>query len=481
MRPEPARPAKIDDDHTGRFRRLVAKKPLAAADRSHYHGNLTDPIRGPVDNSMNPYTRRLVAALLAATSICQLAAAENSKPRLNREGEAPAEPIAGADSKLGRSLALPQSSTLPTLFIAGDSTAANGAEGARGWGGQLAKFFDPAKVRVDNRARGGRSSRTYITEGLWDSLASELQPGDVVLIQFGHNDGGPVNDSQRARGSLPGLGDDTQEIENEQTHEHETVHTYGWYMRKMIADTRDRGAIPIVLSLTVRNVWDGDRVERGSGRYGAWARELAKREDVPFIDLTNLIADDYEQLGPEAVAKLFPRDHTHTGDEGAQLNARLVVAGFKGLREEMWSPWLSIASRTVPRPAPNFVKIPGVGRGKTKQDESRFLNTPQRADPSLPTLWLVGDSTVRTGRGRGEGGQFGWGDPLENAFDQSQLNVVNRAMGGTGARTYRTGGFWQPVLDQIKRGDVVLIQFGHNDNGDRGACAAPAPKPKSGN
>ncbi len=362
--------------------------------------------------------------------------------------------------------ALAETTDKPTIYVAGDSTAANGTDGARGWGRHLAAFFDADVVHVENRARGGRSSRTFVTEGLWENIASQLKPGDVVFIQFGHNDGGRINDPQRARGSLPGLGDETEDIDNQQTGQPETVHTYGWYMRKMINETRDAGATPILLSLTVRNRWDNGRVERGSGRYGQWTRELANEHNVAFIDLTALAADTYERMGQEQVAPLFPRDHTHTGEDGAKLNAKLVVEGFKGLREEMWRPWLSVAGRNVPRASPNYVRIPGVSR---RDDEQRFINTPYPADKALPTLWLVGDSTVRTGRGRGEGGQFGWGDPIQDHFDHAKINVVNRAMGGSGARSYRNWNLWQPVLDQMKPGDVVLLQFGHNDNGQRGA------------
>ncbi|MCA9257804.1 MAG: rhamnogalacturonan acetylesterase [Planctomycetales bacterium] len=357
---------------------------------------------------------------------------------------------------------------LPTIYIAGDSTAANGAEGARGWGRHFGKFFDAEQVRVENRARGGRSSRTFVTEGLWDDLCSGLRPGDVVVIQFGHNDGGSINDARRARGSLPGLGDESQDIVNQQTGKPETVHTFGWYVRKMIADVRAKEAEPILMSLTVRNIWREGKVERGSGRYSQWLRELSESEKTPFVDLTNLVADEYERRGPDAVAQLFPKDHTHTSDVGAELNARLAMEGFLGLREEIWAPWLSDEGRAVQRCAPQYVGMASVRRG-AGEAERRFLNTPSPADPSLPTLWLIGDSTVRTGRGRGEGGQYGWGDPLQNYFDLTKINVVNRAMGGTGARTFRTGGLWEPVLEQIKPGDFVVVQFGHNDNGPRGA------------
>jgi lysophospholipase L1-like esterase len=74
----------------------------------------------------------------------------------------------------------------------------------------FADYFDPTRVNVVNRARGGRSSRTFVTEGLWDQLMASVKPGDIVLIQFGHNDGGAINDTNRARGSLRGIGDETE-------------------------------------------------------------------------------------------------------------------------------------------------------------------------------------------------------------------------------------------------------------------------------
>src|ERR1700722_14131112 len=76
---------------------------------------------------------------------------------------------------------------LPTLYVVGDSTARNN-EPLRGWGSEIGAFFDPAKINVVNRAIGGRSSRTFMTEGRWDKVLAELKPGDFVLVQFGHND-----------------------------------------------------------------------------------------------------------------------------------------------------------------------------------------------------------------------------------------------------------------------------------------------------
>jgi lysophospholipase L1-like esterase len=230
---------------------------------------------------------------------------------------------------------------LPTVFVVGDSTANNHANGGLGWGDPFINYFDPAKVNMLNRARGGRSSRTYVAEGLWDKVLGEMKKGDFVLIQFGHNDAGAINDATRARGSLPGIGDETQEIDNLLTGQHEVVHTFGWYMRKMIAGAKAKGATPIVLSLTVRNIWKGNHVERGPGKFGEWAAQIAKSERVMFMDVTKLIADKYEQLGEAKVKELFATDHTHTSPAGAELNASLVVAGLKMLKGQPLNRYLS--------------------------------------------------------------------------------------------------------------------------------------------
>ena len=241
----------------------------------------------------------------------------------------------------------PINSHLMILFVVGDSTANNNANGAQGWGDPFISYFDAKKINVLNRARGGRSSRTFITEGLWDKVLSEMKRGDFVLIQFGHNDAGATNDASRARGSLPGTGEETQEIDNVLTKKHEVVHTYGWYMRKMIADTKAKGAMPIVMSLTVRNIWKDGRVERGSGKFGLWAAEIAKSQNVKFIDLTTLIANKYEELGEEKVKELFATDHTHTSPAGAELNASLVVEGLKILRSKPLNRYLSEKGKAV--------------------------------------------------------------------------------------------------------------------------------------
>ena len=166
----------------------------------------------------------------------------------------------------------------PTLWLIGDSTVNNGSGkgdgGLWGWGAPLAGYFDPAKIKVVNRARGGRSSRTFLTEGLWEKVAAELKAGDFVLMQFGHNDGGAL-EGPKARASLKGNGEETNKAAIEGSEKKETVQSYGWYLRKYIADAKAKGATPIVLSQIPRNMWKDEKVSRASGDYGKWAKEAA--------------------------------------------------------------------------------------------------------------------------------------------------------------------------------------------------------------
>jgi rhamnogalacturonan acetylesterase len=240
-------------------------------------------------------------------------------------------------------------SARPILFVVGDSTASNGTN--LGWGSHLGAYFDPAKITILNRARGGRSSRTFQLEGLWDKVLGEIKPGDYVLIQFGHNDGGSPT-VPPGRGSLKGLGEETQVITNNLS-QVETVHTFGWYMRKYVADTRARGATPIILSLTVRNEWPGGKVERGPGQYSNWSREVAKAEGVQFVDLNNIVGALYEKLGREKVKEFFPIDHTHTSAEGAELNAKCVVSGLKALTGCALGDYFSNEGKAVETYAPD--------------------------------------------------------------------------------------------------------------------------------
>lgn len=245
----------------------------------------------------------------------------------------------------------PANPKLPTLYIVGDSTVRNGrgdgANGQWGWGDLVGKYFDPARINVVNWALGGRSSRTFITQGHWDPVVAALRPGDFVMIQFGHNDGGPINDDSRARGSLRGTGDEIQEIDNLLTKQHETVHTYGWYLRKYVSDTKAKGAIPMICSQIPRKIWKDGKIVRNGSDYAGWAAEVAKAEGVPFLDLNNIIAARYEQLGPDKVDPLFGDEHTHTTLAGAELNAEAVISALKGLTNDPLAIFFSGQAKDV--------------------------------------------------------------------------------------------------------------------------------------
>lgn len=233
----------------------------------------------------------------------------------------------------------PPAAPHPTLYVIGDSTVKNGTKGLQGWGDPIAAYFDPAKITVDNRARGGRSSRTYLTEGLWDSVLAQIKPGDFVLMQFGHNDGGSPTKSYRA--SLKGNGEETQSVTDPKTNKTETVHSYGWYLRRYIADAKAKGATAFVLSPVPRNIWANGKIARNTNDYGKWASEAAQAGGATFIDLNKIIADQYDALGEDKVKAFFPGDHTHTDPAGADLNAASVVQGLKALPGGPMSDFLS--------------------------------------------------------------------------------------------------------------------------------------------
>jgi lysophospholipase L1-like esterase len=220
--------------------------------------------------------------------------------------------------------------------LIGDSTVRNGhgdgANGQWGWGEPIIDYFDSAKINVVNRAVGGLSSRTYFTQGHWERVKAMLKPGDFVIMQFGHNDGGPLDDPARARGTIKGSGDETQEIDNPITQQHEIVHTYGWYLKKFIAETRAAGGTPIVCSLIPRKTWKDGKIARSSESYGKWAAEVAAAENALFVDLNEIIARRYDALGPEKVETLFGDEHTHTSRAGAELNAECVISGLKAFK-----------------------------------------------------------------------------------------------------------------------------------------------------
>jgi len=229
--------------------------------------------------------------------------------------------------------------TKPVIYIIGDSTVKNGRGngdgGLWGWGNFIPQFFDTTKITIENDAIGGRSSRTFITEGRWDAVLAKLKPGDFLLIQFGHNDGGPLADTSRARGTIRGIGDESKEIYNPIRKKQEVVYTYGYYMRKYITDAKSKGVTPIVCSPIPRNIWKDGKIARDSASYTTWSSQVAEKGKCLFINLNEIICNQYDKLGEEKVKTTMftTKDHTHTTREGAILNAASVVEGVKNIKE----------------------------------------------------------------------------------------------------------------------------------------------------
>lgn len=257
----------------------------------------------------------------------------------------------------------------PVVFFTGDSTVKNSdrdEDGMWGWASQAFTVFDQSKITLVNAGRAGRSTRTFLNEGLWDRVYNALQPGDFVTIQFGHNDISPIADKKK-RGVIPSA-KDTCHVYKLENGKFELVYSYGWYLKKFIQDVREKGATPILVSLTPRNEWPGGKAERRNNSYGKWLKEVIDETGVEFVDMHNISADfldsqfanekeynkynekskKYAAKGKEAKAKeakemarkvvaecknqawkYFKKDHTHTSIDGARMNAQSFAKGLK--------------------------------------------------------------------------------------------------------------------------------------------------------
>jgi lysophospholipase L1-like esterase len=245
---------------------------------------------------------------------------------------------------------------LPTLFIVGDSTLNSNAP-LRGWGQELAQFFDLSKINVVNRAIGGRSSRSFQYEGRWDKVLAELKPGDFVILQFGHNDVGKYDDpAAKDRPSLHGEGSETAEV-TRLDGKKELVHTFGWYMRKYGDDVRAKGAAMIFCSMVPHKDWaDGHIVRKESETFVKWTENAAIATKAAFINLNEIVALEFESLGPDKVAPLFGDARTHSTPAGALLNAEAVVSGIKALKRPSLSRYLSAKGKAAKATDKKYVR-----------------------------------------------------------------------------------------------------------------------------
>lgn len=213
--------------------------------------------------------------------------------------------------------------------MAGDSTMAIKEVKAypeTGWGMPFAYFFD-STVTVDNRAKNGRSTRTFISEGLWQKLIDDVQADDYVFIQFGHND-----------------------ESKEKTDRYTTPDEYKANLIRFITETRNKKAIPVLLTPVTRRQFDSTgHIKETHLVYSLLVREVAKAQNVPLIDMDDKSKALLQKFGPENSKLLFMQlepgehpnypdgrnDNTHFNELGARKIAQLALAGIKELHLEL--------------------------------------------------------------------------------------------------------------------------------------------------
>lgn len=211
------------------------------------------------------------------------------------------------------------------VYLIGDSTCANKEVRAypeTGWGMPFAYFFD-STVEVDNRAKNGRSTRTFLSEGLWQSVTENLQEGDYVLIQFGHND-----------------------ESKEKTDRYASPEEYTANLARFVNETRARKAIPVLITPVSRRKFnDAGEAQETHEAYAPLVRQLAQSLQVPLIDGDEKTKALYQQFGAENSKLLFLQlekgehpnypdgktDNTHFNELGARKVAQLMLQGLRDL------------------------------------------------------------------------------------------------------------------------------------------------------
>ena len=330
-----------------------------------------------IATAMSRSMPRLATALLLASAAVLLA----QSPAAATPSGAPPD----APPQVNVPRRAPLNPNLPTIFVVGDSTASNGPD--LGWGDHLANYFDLTKVNVANRAHAGRSSRSYMVEGAWDKVLAELKPGDYVMLQWGQNDGGDLGGA-KPRGDLRGDGDATQDVMQSvgvMAGKVETVHTYGWYNRKYVADTVAKGATPMFLSMTIHNSWRPD--ETGTPhvaldmRFGPVMWKIAQEDHLAFIDMAPVEATRMESVGKDKAALWFPIDYVHTSSEGAELNAQSVVIALEIAK----SPLVKYLKEPLPIPPDAIAATKTSQAALAANAAAASVTPPPRATPPPAT------------------------------------------------------------------------------------------------
>ena len=154
------------------------------------------------------------------------------------------------------------------------------------------------------------------------------------MIQFGHNDIGDI-DKNKERGTIATADDTCHVYKLASNGQYKVIYSFGWYLKKFIGDVKEKGGIPVLVSLTPRNEWPGGKVERRNDSYGKWYMDVVEATGVDFIDLHNITADALDKMGRKKAAKMFCHDHTHSSLKGAQLNAKGIAEGIRRMNSPM--------------------------------------------------------------------------------------------------------------------------------------------------
>jgi lysophospholipase L1-like esterase len=190
---------------------------------------------------------------------------------------------------------------------------------------QVRNIIKGDSVIVLDKARGGRSTRTFFEEGRWAEVYRALQKGDVVMMQFGHNDAAE-NKPER----------------------YTNVTAYKEYLRLYVNQTREKGGLPILITPVNRNYpWKNGKLSNVHGEYPQAVKEVAEELNAPLIDLTQLSIDAFTAKGEEYVSSHYfmnlpagkytaypdgQKDNTHFQPEGAKAVAQLVFNAMKTLK-----------------------------------------------------------------------------------------------------------------------------------------------------
>ncbi|MBT2250311.1 rhamnogalacturonan acetylesterase [Arthrobacter sp. BHU FT2] len=246
--------------------------------------------------------------------------------------------------------ATPDAPVEKTLYLAGDSTAAQKHQDVRpeaGWGMGLPYYLTPL-LAVSNHAVSGRSSKSFVDEGRLAAILAEIKAGDILLIQFGHND---------------------QKAEDPKRYT-EPWTTYQDYLRQYVDGARQKGAVPVLATPVERRRFDrAGNAYTSHGDYPAAMRALAAEKGVPLLDLQAHTLALWQQLGPEETKKYFLytdaglRDNTHFQTKGAAAIARIAVQELgstsviearhsRRLDEVIPESWFTWPEGTTPPPAP---------------------------------------------------------------------------------------------------------------------------------